>query len=164
LQFLVDLPLGGLAKWLRFCGFDAAARRLSGGLPDAAPDTYILTSREALKKLRRPDLLVLTATDPGGQLAEVFSRLKIAPEQLRPLSRCSRCNEPLARVDRDQVGGRVPEHVFHHQSRFYECPRCRRVFWPGSHLERLTRKMAQLLRGEQETLDADDWGGEDRAG
>ena len=26
MKFLVDQPLGGLAKWLRFCGFDATLR------------------------------------------------------------------------------------------------------------------------------------------
>jgi uncharacterized protein len=163
MRFLVDLPLGGLARWLRFCGFDAATRRLSGALPEPVPDFFILTRQKALEKLRRPDILVIAANRPEEQLAEVFALLQIPPDRIKPLSRCSRCNEPLAPVARDQVQGRVPEHVFHHQRQFSECPRCRRLFWPGSHLDRLTRKLEGLRRGEKVTFDADEPGGEDQA-
>jgi uncharacterized protein with PIN domain len=72
--------------------------------------------------------------------------LKISPGELKPLSRCSRCNEPLAPVPRGQVRGRVPEHVFHYQSRFYECPRCHRLFWPGSHLPGITQALTAKPR------------------
>jgi len=146
MKFLVDQPLGGLAKWLRFSGFDAEVRRLSpGALPPPAPDTCLLTRRAPLARLKRPDLLVLTAAAPGEQLAEVLQLLKIPRSRLRPLSRCSRCNEPLRPLSRDQVRGRVPEHVFHYQSQFYECPRCRRLFWPGSHLPGLSRTLEEKL-------------------
>ena len=65
MKFLVDLPLGGLAKWLRFCGFDAGVLRLTAGaLPPPAADTHLLTRRQALSRLHRPDLVVLTAADP----------------------------------------------------------------------------------------------------
>ena len=149
MKFLVDLPLGGLAKWLRFCGFDAQVRRLPprapGALPPPQPHTFILTRQQPLKEPGRPDVLVLAAAAPQEQLEEVFALLKISRRRLKPLSRSSRCNEPLAAVDRDQVRGRVPEHVFHHQSQFYECPRCRRLFWPGSHLRGIAKTLLEKL-------------------
>lgn len=145
MKFLVDQPLGGLAKWLRFCGFDSALLRLSatepGALPPPAPDTYILTRQGAFQKLPRADLVILTATTPQAQFEEVIRRLKIPRRGLSPLSRCSRCNELLRQVRRDQVQGLVPEHVFHHFPDFYECPGCRRIFWPGSHLTGITKKL-----------------------
>jgi len=154
MKFLVDSPLGGLAKWLRFCGFDAALLRLSPAgppaLPPPAPDTHLLTTRAALGRLNRPDLLVLAVTDPESQLREVLRRLRISPSQLKPLSRCSHCNELLAPLDRTQAQGRVPEHVFQQQREFWECPRCHRIYWPGSHLPGLTRKLQEILgRGGQ---------------
>ncbi len=87
MKFLVDLPLGGLAKWLRFCGFDAENRRLGAELPPPAPDTYILTRQEPLQRLGRKDLLFVGAADPEAQLQEVLVRLKISPRQIQPLSR-----------------------------------------------------------------------------
>lgn len=149
MKFLVDQPLGGLAKRLRFLGFDSALRRLiptdPGTLPPPAPDTYILTRQEAFKKLARNDLVILSASTPQAQFEEVIHRLKISRRGLSPLSRCSRCNELLRRVSRDQVQGLVPEHVFHHFSEFYECPGCRRIFWPGSHLAGITKKLLKNM-------------------
>jgi uncharacterized protein with PIN domain len=143
-KFLVDQPLGGLAKWLRFSGFDAEVRRLSpAALPPPAADTYLLTRRAPPARLQRPDLLVLSAAGPREQLAEVLKLLHIPPSRLKPLSRCSRCNEPLRPLPREQVRGRVPEHVFHYQSQFYECPCCQRLFWPGSHLPGLSRPLGE---------------------
>jgi len=145
MKFVVDLPLGGLAKWLRFCGFDAESCRLSAQdprtLPPPAPDTFILTRQEAFRPRRRPDLLVLTAPTPEAQLEEVLRRLKLRRHRLDLLSRCSRCNEPLTPVPREQALGRVPEHVFNVHEQFYQCPRCRRLFWPGSHLTGITRRL-----------------------
>jgi uncharacterized protein with PIN domain len=143
-KFLVDQPLGGLAKWLRFSGFDAEVRRLAPeALPTPAADTYLLSRRAPLARLKRPDLLVLSAAAPPEQLAEVLKLLNIPRSRLRPLSRCSRCNEPLRPLSREQVQGRVPEHVFHYQNQFYECPRCQRLFWPGSHLPGLSRTLGE---------------------
>lgn len=147
MKFLVDLPLGGLAKWLRFCGFDADCRRLSPELPPPAPETYILTRQEALKRQQRPDLLFISAPAPEAQLQEVLALLKISPRQLKLLSRCSRCNDQLLPIPREQVQGRVPEHVCHYQEQFWECPRCHRVFWPGSHLPAIIKALQASLKG-----------------
>ncbi|MCK9374782.1 MAG: Mut7-C RNAse domain-containing protein [Syntrophobacterales bacterium] len=149
MKFLVDQPLGGLAKWLRFCGFDAVLVRLApdqpATWPPPRPRTHILTRQETGHRLPRPDLLVLTSPDPEGQLTEVFRRLGLSARDLKPLSRCSHCNEPLAPVDRDLVQDRVPEYVFHYQRQFYECPRCHRLYWPGSHIQGITGALRDLL-------------------
>jgi len=149
MKFLVDRPLGGLAKWLRFCGFDAALVRLApdkpGIWPPPQPHTHLLTSQAACGRLGRPDLLILAAREPEGQLAEVFRRLDLSPRHLHPLSRCSHCNDPLTPLDRDLVQGRVPEHVFHYHRRFYECPRCHRIYWPGSHIQGIAATLRERL-------------------
>ena len=149
MKFLVDWPLGGLAKWLRFCGFDAALVRLTpkqpGSWPPPRPQTHILTRQEACQRLKRPDLLILAAPEPEAQLAEVIRRLQISPRHLKPLSRCSHCNDPLAPLTRDQAQGRVSEHVFHCHRRFFECPCCHRVYWPGSHIQGITATLREKL-------------------
>jgi uncharacterized protein with PIN domain len=142
MKFLIDQPLGALAKWLRFCGFDATLMRLAldtpGTWPPPRPGTHILTRQAAVHRLKRPDLMVLTAPDPEGQLQEVLRRLGLSAHDLKPLTRCGHCNDLLIPLHRDQVQGRVSEHVFLHHRRFYECPRCHRVYWPGSHLRGIT--------------------------
>jgi uncharacterized protein len=149
MKFLVDQPLGGLAKWLRFCGFDAVIVRLAPDQPQnwppPRPRTHILTRRTAAARLKRPDLLILTASDPEAQLEEVIRRLDLSARHLNPLSRCSHCNEPLVPLDRALVQGRVPEHVFHYQRQFSECPRCHRVYWPGSHIRGISKTLQEKL-------------------
>jgi uncharacterized protein with PIN domain len=150
MKFLVDAPLGGLAKWLRFCGFDAVLCPLAaarpGNLPAPAPDTYILTLQKSLSELPREDILVLTAATPEAQLEEVLQRLQVSRQDLDPMNRCVRCNKPLVPVARDAVAGRVPEYVFHTQKEFYECPACLRLYWPGSHITGINKKLSQALR------------------
>jgi uncharacterized protein with PIN domain len=144
-KFLVDLPLAGLAKWLRFCGFDAAVRRLARPLPPLASGVFLLTRQQALASPPREDLLVLAGPDPESQLAEVIRLLKISRKDLNFLSRCGRCNEILVAVPREQVLGLVPEHVFHTQVQFHQCPQCRQIFWAGTHLTGiLARTLAKL--------------------
>ena len=149
MKFLVDQPLGGLAKWLRFCGFDATLMRLApdkpGSWPPPRPQTHILTRQAACQRLKRPDLLILAAPDPEGQLAEVMQRLRLSARHLKPLSRCSHCNDPLVSLSRDLVQDRVSEHVFLHHRRFYECPLCHRVYWPGTHIQGITKALRERL-------------------
>jgi uncharacterized protein len=149
MKFLVDWPLGGLAKWLRFCGFDATVLRLEPGKPDTwpppRPQTHILTRQQACQRLARPDLLILAALTPATQLEEVLQRLHISPRQLKPLSRCSHCNDLLIPLERNLAQGRVPEHVFYAHHRFFECPRCHRVYWAGSHLSGISSTLREKL-------------------
>ncbi|RJR41504.1 MAG: hypothetical protein C4567_09040 [Deltaproteobacteria bacterium] len=149
MKFIVDLPLAGLAKWLRFCGFDAEVERLSPGtpqtLPPVRPHTYLLTRQQAFTRFRRDDLLILAAAAPEGQLEEVISRLGIKTGDLDLLSRCGQCNATLAPIPREQALGLVPEHVFHTQEQFHQCPQCRQVYWPGSHLRGIMAKVLEKL-------------------
>ena len=145
MKFIVDLPLAGLAKWLRFCGFDTEVRRLPRPLPDHVPGVFLLTRQQTLASLKRGDLLVLDGPDPESQLAEVIRVLKITRKDLNLLSRCGRCNEVLAAVPRDLVSGQVPEHIFHTQEQFHQCPRCGQIFWPGSHLPGIMARVLEML-------------------
>jgi uncharacterized protein with PIN domain len=158
MKFLVDWPLGGLAKWLRFCGFDATLMRLApampGSWPPPRPQTHILTRQAAAIRLKRPDLMLLAAPDPEGQLQEALQRLGLSPRHLKPLTRCRHCNDPLASLSRELVQSRVSEHVFLHHRRFYECPRCHRVYWPGSHIQGITGTLRDQLE-KLEDRDAD---------
>ena len=150
MKFLVDRPLLGLAKWLRFLGFDAQSAAFSAappkGLPEPSSGTYLLTLQAPLKKLGRPDLIVLAGAGPEEQLREVLELLKLSRRDLNPLSRCGRCNEVLKPVARGAAQGRVPDHVLLTQKDFYECPGCRRLYWPGSHLPGIGRTLSRVLR------------------
>ena len=149
MKFVVDQPLGGLAKWLRLAGLDAEVTNLSAGgagLPAPVPGTYILTRQAISRRLQRDDLLVLDTNTPEDQLAEVVRRLRLSPGDLAPLSRCGECNGLLIPAPRETALGLVPDDVFHTQADFFQCPRCRRFYWPGSHPARIAAKLQEALK------------------
>jgi len=144
----VDIPLGGLAKWLRFCGFDTLSRDLRAPDPESLPPpeggTFLVTGQLSLASLKRPDILIIYNTTPEGQLHEIFHRLGVNVDHLDPLSRCVRCNEILTEIPRQLAAGRLPDYIWHTQAEFYECPRCRRLYWPGSHFQHIMEKLKQI--------------------
>jgi uncharacterized protein with PIN domain len=43
-----------------------------------------------------------------------------------------------------EVSERLPPYVRATQTRFSECPGCGRVYWPGTHWERMSARLAAL--------------------
>lgn len=149
-RFLLDVGLGRLASLLRMLGFDTVWRN------DFADDVLARRSRDEQRILLTRDLGVLKRsevvhgyfpreTDPSRQLPEVARRYGLVP-RMRPFTRCLACNTPLASASPDDVRGRVPERVLATFSSFQHCPGCQRVFWAGSHHERM-RAFIDSLRG-----------------
>ena len=82
--------------------------------------------------------------DPEQQLLFVLRRFDLTA-LVRPFSRCMRCNEPRQPVAKADVLDRLPPMVRVEQQSFSRCPRCRRIYWPGSHWQRMRRRLATLL-------------------
>jgi uncharacterized protein with PIN domain len=151
MRFLVDLPLKGLAKWLRLCGLDATVLHFSApkDLPAPYPGTYLITRQVRFRHRHREDLLVLAANDPESQVAEIFRCLKLGRRDLAPLSRCGECNDLLVPVPREAALGLVPDHVLHTQAQFFQCPGCGRLYWPGSHPARIIARIEEAVANPQ---------------
>ena len=87
---------------------------------------------------------VLRANDPVGQLVELAARRDLLG-RARPFSRCSVCNAPLVPVERAAVRDAVPARVYEGFERFRRCPECGRVYWEGSHVDRMRRVLERAL-------------------
>jgi uncharacterized protein with PIN domain len=44
----------------------------------------------------------------------------------------------------------IPEGVLERQERFWQCPGCGQVYWPGSHYERIMEKIGELEKGSRQ--------------
>ncbi len=153
LRFMVDVMLGRLARWLRVLGYDAAYQE---GIEDA--DLVRLSLDEGRILLTRDralptewwidNYLLIDSTRPVEQLSQVVRRYGL-PWRERLFTRCTVCNEPLDTLDRHQVLGRVPEKILEHASRFASCPVCNRVYWQGSHVDRMRRRLDEALKGRE---------------
>ncbi len=135
-RFDVDGMLGKLAKWLRIVGFDAAYPR---GTPSAG--RYFVTTR---KQKLIPGIIVVTAKDSVEQLKEVLTAINIRPNPSLFFSRCLICNIPVVEIPREGVAGQVPEEIFASRSEFHKCPQCMRLYWEGSHLSRVIRRLKSV--------------------
>jgi uncharacterized protein with PIN domain len=150
-RFLADAMLGRLARWLRILGFDCAY--------DSAIDDEALVRRAVLEDriiLSRDrslpeawwvsDIHLVGSEELREQLREVIRSFDLG-RSVRLFSRCSACNHPLREASEDGVAERVPPHARATHDRFLECPSCRRVYWEGSHTQRIRRVVDELLAG-----------------
>ncbi|HSH07229.1 MAG TPA: Mut7-C RNAse domain-containing protein [Burkholderiales bacterium] len=140
-RFVADAHLGKLARHLRLAGFDC---RWSPDWDVAAlVDAAVAEARIVLTRdkgvLRRRAVArgrFVRAVESEAQLAEVVRAFGLRA-QLRPFSRCRECNVPLEDVEKSDVEALLPERVRALYTRFKRCPGCRRVYWEGTHFERL---------------------------
>jgi uncharacterized protein with PIN domain len=150
MRFIADRTLGKLAKKLRVLGFDAVYWRggnLEGAAKAAATEGRVLLtrSRRVQEKAEGLQVLVVEANDPQEQILQVLSAFKLRPEGDQFFSRCLMCNEALAPISKGEVEGKVPDFIQRTYDSFHICPRCHRIYWPGTHLQRMRKEMARTL-------------------
>jgi uncharacterized protein with PIN domain len=147
-RFVADGHLGKLARHLRMAGFDT----LYGNHWDddqivqlaAVQKRTILTRDKGM--LRRGDVdrgYFVRAIESEAQLAEVVGRLQLEA-MIAPFTRCRECNAPLEEVAAGEVVDRLPEKVRDAYQRFRRCPGCERVYWEGTHFERMRGILERL--------------------
>ncbi len=149
-KFLCDAMLGSLARWLRFFGFDATY--LEPGVPDPvlaetarSEERWLLTRDRELSSVG-PRALLVRAETLEDQMVEVFSRLGLRPAPHLEQSRCGECNGVLQDVEREEVSAVLPPFVLATAPRFRRCAGCLRVYWPGTHCERILARMRTVVQ------------------
>src|SRR5262249_35977764 len=84
------------------------------------------------------------ALRPQEQLREVVERLHLAASA-KPFTLCLRCNIPLSYIDWQAIADRLPERVAKLYPRYSWCEGCDRVYWEGSHWQRMREMLDQAL-------------------
>ncbi len=155
--------LGKLARELRLLGMDVEYQRNLANMQAyraaRATGRTLLTRNKRLTKL--PGVVFVESQNPPEQVAQVRAataepddRQKqkrpapSAPASVRakpeatPFGRCLECNSPLEKVSRDQARPSVPFFVYQIHYDFRRCPKCRRVYWPGNHVQDMARRVS----------------------
>jgi uncharacterized protein len=153
MRFLCDAMLGGLAKWLRAAGYDTYYAREGTDISDGSlvqmaleEGRVLLTSDRGFLE-RKPvrdeevSLLVVPHLPVDDQLRLVARSFDLA----RRPSRCMECNGQLETVQASAVVDRVPPGVLRDRQSFFSCRGCRRVFWHGSHWERIVGRLGRVF-------------------
>jgi hypothetical protein len=155
-RFACDAMLGGLARWLRAAGYDAAWRP---GIGDwelirlaRQEGRLLLTCDTGIGRIGLvrdgdvPALLLPHGLTKREQLAYVLHRLSLAPRQ----PRCMACGGSLVEVPKEAVRDRVPPRSFAWLDHFYQCRRCGQLFWQGTHWQRITDLLGQVNAARHE--------------
>jgi len=154
-KFAADRMLGRLAKWLRLLGHDTIYVRQAdltqiSSLVTCEHRIFLTRDQRMFTSLpqhvpiwfnNRTGAYLLRPVTLPAQLSELRQVFGISP--VPRLIRCSLCNAELTVLARDQAAGRVPDYVVSHQIIFRECPACKRVYWPGTHPQRMIAFLAQ---------------------
>lgn len=149
MRFLCDEMLIRLGRWLRAAGHDteiAADGDADRALVDRAraDGRWLLTRDRKLLEIRGAGdcVLLLRGDGTAACAAELGSRLAV-DWLADPFSRCLLCNTELAAADRADRAA-LPPRARDLGGPLRRCPTCGRLYWPGSHVRRMRRRLAEL--------------------
>jgi uncharacterized protein with PIN domain len=147
MTFVADGHLGKLARDLRLLGFDVLYDR------DATDSWLAATCSDERALLTRDRRLLMhkvarhgycpRSHDPAEQIVEVIRRFDLM-ELVIPFTRCLHCNTPLAKVEKAQVLDQLEPLTKVYYNDFRRCPGCDKIYWSGSHFEKLEARLLQI--------------------
>jgi uncharacterized protein with PIN domain len=152
ITFIVDSNAGKLARWLRMMGYDTLFFKdiEDGRLVDMAMkegrvvvtrDTQIAKRRVAANGSLR--VILTRDDDPRKQLLRVMKELSLDCQQMQ-FTRCLECNRRLVSRSKEEVKDLVPPYVFRTQVQYMQCPSCSRVYWQGTHWQRMKNALEEI--------------------
>jgi uncharacterized protein with PIN domain len=155
-RFIVDVNVGKLARWLRMLGYDTLFindidddELIAIGLKEKrvllTKDTQIMLRRVVTSSKLKAMLIV--DDNPKEQLHQVVRAMNL--DRKRQFTLCLECNEPLVPRSKDEVRGLVPPYVFKTQSQYFQCPACHRIYWRGTHWQRMHKEVERLMGAEE---------------
>jgi len=150
MKFLCDRMLGTLAKWLRIYGFDTFYANSETNddellrITKKENRTLITRDIELIYRAKRENLIVIEVktTDLDEQLKLVLKHVKVDKNTF--LSRCTLCNTAIHAIKKDEVKNKVPKKVFENNNKFWFCKKCDKIYWMGSHYEKMKDKIKKL--------------------
>jgi len=132
--------LGRLARLMRFAGYDVEYdnRVDDDTLRKKSRFKVVLTKDRPLAASIRSDRVYFVQAIGGEtQLAEIRKKFPAIG-----LSRCLICNRVIRRISKKRIQHLVPPFVFNKNEEFFSCSQCQRVYWRGTHFNRMLGYMA----------------------
>ncbi len=141
-RFIADTHLGRLAAYLRMAGFDTLYRNDYSdselALLSQSESRIVLTrDRGLLKRNQVTHGFFVRHDEPFLQLVSVIERFDLHNE-LKPFTRCLRCNNLLDTVAKENILDRLPANTAQTFVEFKICYSCDKVYWKGSHYKRMS--------------------------
>ncbi len=140
-KFILDVHLGKLAKYLRMFGFDTVYKNYYkdiGIIKIAEKQKRIILSRD--KKILNNKLIthryLIKSEYPKEQIKEVIFNFDLY-KKIKPFTRCLLCNGLIKKVSKQSIIDKLEPKTRNSFDDFYQCAFCKKVYWKGSHYERM---------------------------
>lgn len=140
IRFALDGMLSALAKYLRALGYDTLLRRASieEFLTQALEeDRLVITIRKKLPEGYECKVIVPPVGSLQVQIRHLIRSIPLRPSRGSLFTRCLQCNVPTEEVALETVAARIPDRVKEKRKKFRSCPRCHKIYWWGSHADRM---------------------------
>jgi len=141
MRFILDTHLGRLAAYLRMMGYDTL---YENDFPDdviaqiANDEQRIVLTRDigVLKRSLVTYGYYVRETNPEKRLHELNERYSLKAD-MKPFTLCMVCNHPIHPVAKEDIIDKIPPDSAQYYDQFHQCESCARIFWRGSHHERM---------------------------
>jgi len=147
-KFVLDVHLGTLTRYLRMLGFDSSYKNnftkeelVNISLNEKR--TLITKDRNLLKRNEITHGYWIRNDDPVKQAREVIERFDLR-NSIKEFSRCMECNSFLLPVDKNEIENKLPPKVKEQQSEFHRCSDCNKIYWKGSHYEKMKKLITKI--------------------
>lgn len=155
-RFIADAHFGRLARYLRMLGFDTLYENTLSDrelvrISTVEHRVLLTRDRELLMHRELTRGVYVRGERPREQIDYVLERLDLRAS-CRAFTRCMRCNGVLQAVEPRVVLDRVPARVAERFHQFHLCPDCDRVYWQGSHYERMARLVESALDSRENSI------------
>jgi uncharacterized protein with PIN domain len=138
MKFVADVMLGRLARFMRFAGYDVEYDRNAHDdelFQRSRYRTLLTRDRELAARAAKRKVHFVQTTGGENQLEEIRKSFPLHSKT----PRCLLCNYPIRNVKKETVRHLVPPFVFKSHSDFFRCKQCAKIYWKGTHFERLSR-------------------------
>ena len=151
-NFIADVHLGKLARYLRMFGFDVYYKN------DLSDEEIVKISIKERRAILTRDIGLLKRnevthgyyvrnTKVEEQVKEIMSRFDLQ-KSIKEFSRCIECNEPLVTVEKNKMLDELLPKIIQSQDEFYRCPSCKKIYWKGTHYQQMLSFIKSLKNND----------------
>lgn len=153
--FVLDTHLGALTRLLRLLGLDTfyQSEITDQELAQRSSKEHRIALTRDIPLLKQKIIewgYWLRSQDPYEQLLEVVRRYPLS-SFFQPFTRCLLCNAPIRQAEKATVLHHLPPGTREYFDEFYQCTGCGKVYWKGSHYERMEELISRVIREARST-------------
>ncbi|MDH5463166.1 MAG: Mut7-C RNAse domain-containing protein [Nitrosopumilus sp.] len=144
--FLVDGMLGNVAKKLLLLGYDTdyfSGMNDSELIKKAKHENRVIISKDrqliANAKKSAISTIQITKDDEIEQFLEILNTVHLEVDKISgDTARCTKCNSQTTEISKSEILDKVPSKVLEFNEKFWECDKCKQIYWEGTHVKKTT--------------------------